>query len=234
MQDLGYCRRASKKKGFSTDLKVMALRKAFAEEGIKWTRERVQRQMFTDEVWAMGGAHTTSFVTVLANGSESYLPECLQHKHSKAPAWMFHGSIVNGTKGLVIFWEKKWGSINSTKYNEYILSRIAEFMAEHADSKYIFMQDNALAHSSYKTKINLLDRAIRWIKHPPYSLDLNLIEHVWNWMKNWIQKHYWEARYKVNKLSLEQLRGIYKKHRKLYQIAISKAYITASGEDVKL
>lgn len=64
MQEMGYCRRASKKKGFSTDPRVIALRKAFAEEAITWSRERVQRQIFSDEVWAMGGAHTTSFVTV--------------------------------------------------------------------------------------------------------------------------------------------------------------------------
>ena len=100
---MGYCRRTSKRKGFSDDEGVMALRKAFAEDAITWSRERVQRQMFTDEVWAMGGAHTTSFVTVLADGSERYLPECLQHKYSKQPAWMFHGSIVNGRKGPAIF-----------------------------------------------------------------------------------------------------------------------------------
>lgn len=70
------------------------------------------------------------------------------------------------------------------------------------------MQNNAPSHRSYETKTNLLDRGIRWIKHPPYSPDLNLIEHVWNWMKNWIQEHYWEARYRVDKLSLEQLREI--------------------------
>ena len=208
MQELGYCRRTSKKKGFSDDPKVWALRKAFAEEGITWTRERVQRQMFSDEVWAMGGAHTASFVTVLANGSETYLPECLQHKYSKAPAWMFHGCIVNGTKGPALFWEKEWGSINSVKYNEHVLSRVADFIAEHANAGYIFMQDDAPSHRSYETKINLLDRGIRWIKHPPYSPDLNLIEHVWTWMKNWIQEHYWEARYQVDKLPLDQFRGI--------------------------
>lgn len=121
---------------------------------------------------------------------------------------MFHGCIVNGTNGPAIFWEKEWGKINSTKYNEHILSRVAEFMAEHANSRYIFMQDNAPSHHSYETKINLLNRGIRWVQHPPYSPDLNLIEHVWSWMKNWIQKHYWEARYRVDKLSLQQLREI--------------------------
>ena len=59
--------------------------------------------MFTDEVWAMGGAHTTSYVTVKQDGSDRYLPENLQHKHRKAPAWMFHGTIVGGRKGPGVF-----------------------------------------------------------------------------------------------------------------------------------
>jgi hypothetical protein len=42
------------------------------------------------------------------------------------------------------------------------------------------MQDNAPSHRSYETKTNLLNKGIRWIKHPFYSLDLNLIEYVWN------------------------------------------------------
>ena len=39
--------------------------------------------MFTDELWANGGAHTTSYVTVNEDGSDRYLPECLQHKYRK-------------------------------------------------------------------------------------------------------------------------------------------------------
>ena len=36
----------------------------------------------------------------------------------------------------------------------------------------------------------------------------NLIEHVWNWMKNWIQEHYWEASYRVDRIPLSQLKRI--------------------------
>jgi hypothetical protein len=39
---------------------------------------------------------------------------------------MFYGLIVNGKKGLVIFWEKKWGLMDSFRYDYYILSRIKE------------------------------------------------------------------------------------------------------------
>jgi len=52
------------------------------------------------------------------------------------------------------------------------------------------------------------ERHIHWIPWPPYSPDLNLIEHVWNWMKNWIQEHYWRARYNPSKLTLTQLKQI--------------------------
>jgi hypothetical protein len=204
-KDVGYCRRASKKKGFSDDPRVMAWRKAFAEQGIKWTREMVHNPMFSDEVWAMGGANTGSFVTVLEDGSDRYLPECLQHKYSKLPAWMVHGTIVDGRKGPLTFWEKDWGKINSTGYDEHILAVIAEFMQ---DNEYIYIQDNAHSHRSLETKLNLIRRGIRTIPFPPYSNDLNIIEHVWNWMKNWIQGHYWHVRYRPDKISLDELRRI--------------------------
>ena len=37
---------------------------------------------------------------------------------------MFHGVIYRGKKGPGVFWEKAWGSMDSQKYNEVILSQI--------------------------------------------------------------------------------------------------------------
>jgi hypothetical protein len=37
---------------------------------------------------------------------------------------MFWGSIVDGKKGPSLFWEKEWGSINSTRYDLKVLSII--------------------------------------------------------------------------------------------------------------
>jgi hypothetical protein len=207
-RELGYCRRKAHKKGFSDDPRVWAQRLAFAEEGITWDRDRVQRQMFSDEVWAMGGAHTESWVTVKEDGSDRYWPENLQHKYSKAPAWMFHGTIINGKKGPAVFWEKEWGSVNSERYDEYILSNIQAFLADHPLEGYLWMHDGAGPHRSLETKFNLFRRRIPNIRFPPYSPDLNLIEHVWNWMKNWIQEHYWKARYRPDRISFEELRTI--------------------------
>jgi len=76
----------------------MAERLAFAQQGIQWTRERLYHQIFSDEVWAMGGAHTEEYVTVKEDGSDRYDYDCLQHKYRKRPAWMFHSTIVFGGK----------------------------------------------------------------------------------------------------------------------------------------
>jgi len=48
---------------------------------------------FSDEVWAIGGAHGVCWVTVKIDGSDRFLLENLQHKYSKLPGWMFHGTI---------------------------------------------------------------------------------------------------------------------------------------------
>jgi hypothetical protein len=164
--------------------------------------------MFSDEVWAFGGAHTESWVIVKEDGSDRYWPENLQHKYLKAPAWMFHGTIIDGKKGPAVFWEKEWGIVNSERYDTYILSGIQAFIRQHPLEGYIFMHDGAGPHRSIKTKFNLFRREIRNIQFPPYSPDLNLIEHVWNWMKNWIQEHYWKARYRPDRISFAELRMI--------------------------
>ena len=47
---LDYCRRVSRKKGFSDDPKVCQERLDLAEDGSIWPRSRVQQVCFTDEV----------------------------------------------------------------------------------------------------------------------------------------------------------------------------------------
>ncbi len=78
-RQLGYVRRASKRKGFSDDSRHKQLRYEFAQEGVRWSREQVYNQIFSDEIWANEGAHTTSYVTVKEDRYERYLESNVQH-----------------------------------------------------------------------------------------------------------------------------------------------------------
>jgi len=86
VDELSYCRRISRKKGFSDDPTVCQERLDLVQDGSTWPRSRVQRICFTDEVWAFSRAHTNSYITILKDSSDRLLPECVRHKYSKLPA----------------------------------------------------------------------------------------------------------------------------------------------------
>lgn len=97
----------------------------------------------------MGGPHTTSYVTIKKDGSDRYDNKNLQHKYRKLPAWMFHGVVYQGRKGPAVFWEKEWGTMNSAKYNNFILPEIQQLVEAHPEL--IFQRDNAPCHRSAET-----------------------------------------------------------------------------------
>ena len=100
---LDYCRWTSKKKGFSDDSIVKEKCLVFVHQELSWMRSRLWIQMFTDEIWAMGDAHTTFYVTVKTDGSDQYLSENLQHKYSKKSVWIIHEAIIEDKKDWDIF-----------------------------------------------------------------------------------------------------------------------------------
>lgn len=112
----------------------------------------------------MGGStyHLLCHSQVREDGSDRYLESKVQHKYSKCPAWMSHGTIYQGRKGPAVFWGKSWGSIDSAKYNQDILPGIQPLVEAHPELT--FMQDNAPSHRSRLTARKLARRA-------PYSAD---------------------------------------------------------------
>ena len=80
------------------------------------------------------------------------------------PAWMGHGKIVFGGKGLTKFWEKGWGSIDSEKYDVVILNDIESFLQVNPDHGFTWMQDNASCHRSNQTQKNFRLRQIHYIR----------------------------------------------------------------------
>jgi hypothetical protein len=87
----------------------------------------------------MGGVYTRAWVTVKEDGSDRFDLACVKHKYSKLPAWMFHGTIVMGGKGLVTFWEKEWGSVDSFKYDAVILNNIEAFLVVNLDKNFVWI-----------------------------------------------------------------------------------------------
>ena len=67
-QSQGYERRTSKRKGFSDTPEHRQNRLEFALDAIQWTPERLSQQMFSNEVWAHGGANTPRYCTVFVAG----------------------------------------------------------------------------------------------------------------------------------------------------------------------
>jgi transposase len=119
---------------------------------------------------------------------------------------MVHGCIIDGKKGLIVFWERGWGIMNSERYCERILPGIQAYIQ--GDLEVVYLQDNAPIHHSRYTVGDMEARGIPYLRLPPYSPDLNLIKHVWNWIKNWIQRYYYAAHYNPSKIELERLKGI--------------------------
>lgn len=88
----GYGRRVSKKKGLSDRLVHRQMRLNFATRAFLGTPQRLSEQIFSDDVWACGGANSRRFVTILVEGDrqeilfDRFRPECLTPKYGKLPA----------------------------------------------------------------------------------------------------------------------------------------------------
>jgi hypothetical protein len=133
MQELGYTRRITPRKGFSTEPRVIAKRLAFAQEAIQWSRERLQNTVHRRGLGYGWNTHASVHYDQ-NNGSENIFGAShAVRKRSKAPAWMFWGAIIQGQKGPARFWEKEWGSMNSEKYYSKILDFICPLFREHPE-----------------------------------------------------------------------------------------------------
>ena len=214
VESQGFGRRVSKRKGFSNQEIHRQKRLEFALDAREWDRQRLYSQMFSDEVWANWGAISRNFVTVQVDGDpkdiviDRHRLECLTRKAAGGTAWMFHGAIYGGHKAFGTFWE--WGTMNSEKYDEHILSQVEEYVSveQRMGRSPWFQHDNAPCHASSLTQSNLQRRRIPIIEWPPYIPDLNLIEHVWVIMERHIQNNYVRRSYDKHTISRSELKQL--------------------------
>ena len=227
VESQGFGRRVSKRKGFSNQEIHRQKRLEFALNAREWDRQRLYSQMFSDEVWANWGANNRNFVSVQVAGDrdeiifDRHRPECLTRKTVGSVAWLFHGVIYDGKKAFGTFWE--WGTMDSEKYDEHILSQVEDFIGveQRLGRSPWYQHDNAPCHKSLLTRTNLQRRSIPTIDWPPYSPDLNLIEHVWVLMKRHVQDNYLRRSYENHTISRSELKPL-----------IQEAWDSVRDEDV--
>ena len=121
LQKEGLFRRVTRKKSPISEANRVA-RLQWAWEHLNWTKEMWKTILWTDETWVKAGKHTRVWVTKAAG--EAYDLTCIVEKTSRKKGWMFWGSFAGSTKGLDVFWEKEWKSINKKSYSEHIVSLI--------------------------------------------------------------------------------------------------------------
>ena len=81
--------------------------------------------------------------------------------------------LSNGTVNII----KIEGTLTSAKYVEMIKTFISDIKEKFPD--YIFMQDNARAHTAKNTIKFFEEKSVKLLKWPPYSPDLNIMENIW-------------------------------------------------------
>jgi transposase len=138
---------------------------------------------WSDETWAQPGKHTKERITRKIGLSEIYHPDCVVHRYQRKIGWMFWGCMSGKYgKGIGIFWEKNWGTINKISYSERIVPRIHEYLQAHPGLH--FQQDGGPGHNAQYTREQFQSYGITPIFWPPFSPDLNPIETIWNRLKD--------------------------------------------------
>lgn len=181
LESIGYRRYVSIRQTIISDANK-AKRLQFARDHVSWTADDWSKVLFSDETWVKGEAHRKIRVTRLPG--ELYEPTCLRSAVQRRPGWMFWGSVYGLNKGPCLTWDKKWGSIRQSSYQEHIVPLVSNFINAHPEL--LFQQDNAPAHVGSTLEV-LKSLDISNMIWPPSSPDLNPIEKCWSWMKDYVQ-----------------------------------------------
>ena len=106
------------------------------------------------------------------------------------------GAIIKNNKLVFKIFNKK---MNSDTYIEILKEKIIPTIK---NKKYIYQQDNALYHASFKMLSFFSKNKIEVMYWPPCSPDINPVENIWNLVKNKVrQKHYNNKEEMINEVT---------------------------------
>lgn len=98
----------------------------WALEHINWIQKQWYNILWSDETWVTGETHWKVYVTQQMN--EELNSSCIVKKISQRTEWMFWGCFADITKGLCLFWEKKWDTINKKIYQDHVMPLIHDWI----------------------------------------------------------------------------------------------------------
>src|SRR5690606_34797084 len=183
-EERGYHRRLATRKCPISEINRQK-RLIWAQNHVHWTEEEWSHVLWSDETWVTPGRHRRTWMT--RKPGEELNPNCVVDKVQRKRGWMFWGCFFGENLGQGIFWEKDWGKINASGYQQHVtpvIEGMVKLAKQRFDLDLVLMQDNAPAHNAETTLRDLAARGVTIMDWPPFSPDLNPIETLWNMMKD--------------------------------------------------
>lgn len=139
--------------------------------GFNWDTE-----IWSDETKICNDSNSKQKIWML---DDENIIKCKYKYPLKINVW---GAIIKNKKLIFKIFEK---NENSDKYIEILKEHLLPLFKK---NKYIFQQDNASCHTSFKLLSFFSNNKIEVMFWPPNSPDLNPIENIWNIVKNEVRK----------------------------------------------
>lgn len=165
-----------------------AARLRFAREHADWTMDNWRNVLFTDESKVKFFSDDRR-VRVWRREGERFSEPCIHgtDRFGGPNVMVWAGISLLGKTELVILEE---GSVTAARYVERVIRPHVIPFSQRVGENFIFMQDNARAHTARSTQTALSDANITVLPWPAMSPDLNPIEHLWDQLKRSLKANY--------------------------------------------